>query len=386
MVCGHAAMAAAAARLGLCPKPCVWQVVGHQSAAAAARIHRSSLTLLQLHRSLPTGNLHSSSSSFRKCSSSGSTRQAAVVQPASAQQLFDQADDQDDEDDIDDVGAYNREDNPDSDDDPFAELGIREIADQVGGVRVRQHVNPLKAALTAPLLAPNWPAIFHDPTLPLWVDIGCGSGRFLMLLAARQQKQQLQQDDDGPLTSTSTTSTTAATTTCYYNFLGLDVRHAVVERAHRWSAALHLHSTLHFALANATVHLDALLAGYPGAVARVTLLCPDPHFKKRHRKRRVVQPPLVRAVARRLAPGGTLFAQSDVREVAEDMRAQFAEAEPEGLVPVREGEDGVQRDADGWVVGNPVGVPSEREVYALKNGGAMYRLLYRKKPASQSKA
>ena len=50
---------------------------------------------------------------------------------------------------------------------------------------------------------------------------------------------------------------------------------------------------------------------------------PDPHFKKRHHKRRVVQPALVRAVAEGLRPGARVFLQSDVREVSEDMREKF---------------------------------------------------------------
>ena len=42
---------------------------------------------------------------------------------------------------------------------------------------------------------------------------------------------------------------------------------------------------------------------------------PDPHFKKKHKKRRVVQPQLIEAIDRRLAPDGLVFLQSDVMEV-----------------------------------------------------------------------
>ena len=34
---------------------------------------------------------------------------------------------------------------------------------------------------------------------------------------------------------------------------------------------------------------------------------PDPHFKARHKKRRVVQPQLVRAITARMPPGGELL-------------------------------------------------------------------------------
>lgn len=39
-------------------------------------------------------------------------------------------------------------------------------------------------------------------------------------------------------------------------------------------------------------------------VIYVSLQCPDPHFKKRHHKRRVVQKPLVDSILKNLSPGG----------------------------------------------------------------------------------
>lgn len=42
---------------------------------------------------------------------------------------------------------------------------------------------------------------------------------------------------------------------------------------------------------------------------------PDPHWKTRYRKRRIVQPQLVQAIADMLSPDGQVFLQSDVQEV-----------------------------------------------------------------------
>ncbi len=42
---------------------------------------------------------------------------------------------------------------------------------------------------------------------------------------------------------------------------------------------------------------------------------PDPHWKMRNRKKRIVQPQLVEAVAKLLAADGRVFLQSDVQEV-----------------------------------------------------------------------
>uniref|UniRef100_A0A453CZL4 tRNA (guanine(46)-N(7))-methyltransferase n=1 Tax=Aegilops tauschii subsp. strangulata TaxID=200361 RepID=A0A453CZL4_AEGTS len=50
-------------------------------------------------------------------------------------------------------------------------------------LRIRQHVNPLSALFVEPTEPPEWTEVFEDPLLPLMVDIGCGSGRFLVWLA-----------------------------------------------------------------------------------------------------------------------------------------------------------------------------------------------------------
>jgi tRNA G46 methylase TrmB len=47
-----------------------------------------------------------------------------------------------------------------------------------------------------------------------------------------------------------------------------------------------------------------LLESYPGPVAAMSAQFPDPHFKKRHKKRRMVQPSVVQVARQRLRPGG----------------------------------------------------------------------------------
>lgn len=59
------------------------------------------------------------------------------------------------------------------------------VCKQVPSVRIRQHANPLRANLQIPTKPLPWTDIFSDPTLPLWVDAGCGSGRFVLLSAKR---------------------------------------------------------------------------------------------------------------------------------------------------------------------------------------------------------
>ncbi|MCP2262345.1 tRNA (guanine-N7-)-methyltransferase [Streptoalloteichus tenebrarius] len=65
----------------------------------------------------------------------------------------------------------------------------------------------------------------------------------------------------------------------------------------------------------------------PDSLAGVRIFFPDPWPKKRHHKRRLVQPGFVALVASRLAPGATLHMATDWEHYAEQMRA-VCEAEP----------------------------------------------------------
>jgi len=53
-----------------------------------------------------------------------------------------------------------------------------------------------------------------------------------------------------------------------------------------------------------------------GSLARVNLYFPDPWPKKRHHKRRIVQPAFLELLAERLAPGGTLHIATDWQDYA----------------------------------------------------------------------
>ncbi|KAF5451866.1 hypothetical protein F2P56_026928 [Juglans regia] len=87
------------------------------------------------------------------------------------------------------------------------------------------------------------------------------------------------------------------------NYLGLEIRQKLVNRADFWVKELAL-DNVHFLFANAMVSFNQLVSTYPGPLVLVSILCPDPHFKKRHHKRRVVQKPLVDSIIHNLMPGG----------------------------------------------------------------------------------
>ncbi len=120
---------------------------------------------------------------------------------------------------------------------------------------------------------------------------------------------------------------------------------------------------------------DARLAlprlGPDGCLTRAFIHFPDPWWKKRHQKRLVIVDPLVRELARLLAPGGELFVQTDVPERAE----QYAHVI--GLCP--------ELEPFGDVAGsprlehNPYGALSNRERRAVLDGLPVYRLRFRRR-------
>ncbi len=61
-----------------------------------------------------------------------------------------------------------------------------------------------------------------------------------------------------------------------------------------------------------------------GQLAELFLLFPDPWWKKRHRKRRVIQPAFLDLLAQKMACGGKLWIRTDVGPFADDMRETLA--------------------------------------------------------------
>ncbi|WP_038052549.1 tRNA (guanosine(46)-N7)-methyltransferase TrmB [Thioalkalivibrio sp. ALJ1] len=75
----------------------------------------------------------------------------------------------------------------------------------------------------------------------------------------------------------------------------------------------------------------------PGSLDCVQVFFPDPWHKKRHHKRRLIQPTFVRHLATRVRPGGRLHLATDWSDYAEHMIAVMQECavwfEPDGPVP-----------------------------------------------------
>ena len=205
-------------------------------------------------------------------------------------------------------------------------------------VRVRQHVNPLSKKYQTPVQPPNWEKVYTQSTQPLHLDIGCARGEFLLSMATIEPN---------------------------WNFLGLEIREPLVEQANTKALELDLRN-LYYLFCNVNNSLKPLLETLQvGTLQRVTIQFPDPWFKKRQVKRRVVQPELVDTLAAYLIDGGEVFLQSDVEAVAVEMCDRF-EAHPAFQ----------KQGTETWLATNPLPVPTEREVSTLAHGEPVYRALF----------
>src|SRR5215204_4742288 len=163
-------------------------------------------------------------------------------------------------------------------------------------VRVHQHVNPLSPFYRQAPKPVDVESVFADPERPLLLDIGCARGRFLLRMAEAEPG---------------------------WNYLGVEIREPLVDEANRLAEERGL-ANLHYSFSNAMLLLDLLLDALPaGLLQKVTIQFPDPWFKRKHAKRRMVNEEMVDAIARHLAPGGSVFVQTDIESLAEDMFELF---------------------------------------------------------------
>jgi tRNA (guanine-N7-)-methyltransferase len=90
-----------------------------------------------------------------------------------------------------------------------------------------------------------------------------------------------------------------------------------------------------------------------GALAGIHLFFPDPWPKKRHHKRRLVQPPFAALAARKLAPGGYFHAATDWPEYATQIDEVFR-ADPRFRAAAAQARPTTKFEARGLRLGHPV--------------------------------
>jgi len=106
----------------------------------------------------------------------------------------------------------------------------------------------------------------------------------------------------------------------------------------------------------------------PACLDGIHIFFPDPWPKKRHHKRRLIQPPFVALAASRLRPGGYLHAATDWHEYAVQILAVL-DAEP------------LLANTAGAYAGRPAYRPQTKfETRGLKLGHGVWDIVFRRKP------
>ncbi len=205
---------------------------------------------------------------------------------------------------------------------------------------MRQHVNPLSQFFQLPLSLPNKSIIFRDSDSPIHLDIGSAKGEFLIELASKYPN---------------------------WNFLGLEIREPLVVLSERQRKKLQLEN-LKFLFCNVNVSLDEWLSDLDyGQLKRVSIQFPDPWFKRKHFKRRVLKNSLLNSISRYMSKDGELFIQSDIFKLIESMTnvidnsIYFDRTDLQGLR---------------WIDKNPYDVSTDRELFVIKQNLPIYRAMY----------
>jgi len=104
-----------------------------------------------------------------------------------------------------------------------------------------------------------------------------------------------------------------------------------------------------------------------GQLKRVSIQFPDPWFKRKHFKRRVLKNSLLNSISRYMSKDGELFIQSDIFKLIESMTnvidnsIYFDRTDLQGLR---------------WIDKNPYDVSTDRELFVIKQNLPIYRAMY----------
>ena len=157
---------------------------------------------------------------------------------------------------------------------------------------MRQHVNPLSRNFNEIERVPFLIEMFGDPKLKLHLDIGCASGEFLFDLA---------------LVNTS------------WNYLGIEIRERLVKTAKLRVQEKKI-KNLYFLFGNANNILSDVQSKFIiKNVKSISFNFPDPWFKKRHHKRRIIQPEFLDVLSSSLQKGSLIFIKTDVKDLFDYM-------------------------------------------------------------------
>ena len=162
---------------------------------------------------------------------------------------------------------------------------------------MRQHVNPLSKNFNETESIPPLMKMFDDSKFPLHLDIGCSSGEYLFDLA---------------LVNTN------------WNYLGIEIREKLVKKAKLKLREREI-KNLYFLFGNANNIMSDLKSKFIiEHIKSISFNFPDPWFKKRHYKRRVIQPEFINVLSRSMQKGSLIFIKTDVEDLFDYMHCTIS--------------------------------------------------------------
>jgi len=157
---------------------------------------------------------------------------------------------------------------------------------------MRQHVNPLSKNFDKFERITSLNEIFKDSQLPLHLDIGCAAGKFLFDLALVNTK---------------------------WNYLGIEIREKLVKTAKSRAREREIQN-LYYVFGNAHKILNDIHHKFiVKNLKSISFNFPDPWFKKRHYKRRVIQPEFINILSNSMQKGSLIYIKTDVKDLFDNM-------------------------------------------------------------------
>ena len=157
---------------------------------------------------------------------------------------------------------------------------------------MRQHVNPLSSNFKQIERVPSLSEMFRDSKLNLHLDIGCAAGEFLFDLALNNKN---------------------------WNYVGIEIRERLVKTAKSKVRDKEI-KNLYFVFGNANRILNDFHSKFIiENLKSISFNFPDPWFKKRHYKRRVIQPDLINILSNSMQKGSLIYIKTDVKDLFENM-------------------------------------------------------------------
>ena len=208
---------------------------------------------------------------------------------------------------------------------------------------MRQHVNPLSKNFFEIDPIPPLNQVFENPKLPLHLDIGCASGDFLFELSLKNKN---------------------------WNYIGIEIREKLVLNANLKMKSRE-NKNLYFSFGNANnIFNQSNNKSIINFITSISFNFPDPWFKKKHHKRRVIQPKLINSLSNSMKRGSLIFIKTDVRDLFDHMELTISESIKFKKIQYQ--------DVKFYESFNPNRIKTNREKYVILNQLKIYESIYKK--------